>query len=739
MGNMSNMSKPKFDPNAPFEVVDKESSSKPKFDPNAPFEILGIEEEKPSVSKFESAVRGGLQGMPFIGSYTDEVEGGLRAVAQGIPYKEGRQQARDAFKAADEANPVTYGGAQMVGSFVGDIPRFVGKIPHPVTAGLGAAYGALEGGIYGLGASEADLTQGDFSGAAKDASLGASIGAVAPTVLKGVGTGIKKAAEGSSTAAKYAAKKIGRVVADVPEEATDRYIKRRAQVNEARPTEDLMDTIDEKVGKYISDVEKKSEFLRQSREAAKEALEERKMYLKIAREEADFAFKAEREALSRARPPEEMGDSILDVIKSTRRELGEKSGKAFDILESQGVGFQPSSLQKAARNILEDLKIDGKLPPKGPSRDAYMKVDDYVKFLDGYGEDLVPASSLKKIIQNLDELSKDAYDPFKSDFVAKTLAGVRRKFDEALKGSSPEYKDAMKELAPQADFYNRLQEAFKNPDAARAALKNVSNPDSASGRRALTMIKEIDERTGTKLSDVISEYQKAQAVLRSPTKMSGLKQTNPAYNKVLEEDTALRTAQESGQNQISQAAQALEQSKEAAGQFNKIMPNSSESSVNRLKNVLDDKNIKLRRQVEALPDGENLLDEIRDRGALEAFNKDGTRGSRLTVAGTALGTMTGTMAAGFPGATVGAAVGGALGATADKYAGRAVRGALNQTMNLEDAVKRLAPKYQRAFESAGGRGSTAMAVTHYILQQQDPEYRQQMKDIGYQTIQPEDR
>lgn len=180
-------------------------------------EVGDEEKPEPSVSKFESAVRGGLQGMPFIGSYTDEAEGALRAVAQGIPYKEGRSQARDAFKAADEANPVTYGGAQMVGTVVGDIPRFIGKIPTPVTAGLGAAYGALEGGIYGLGASEADLTEGDFSGAASAAGVSAGIGAAVPTALKGLGKLGRAIGEGGGSAFDKIAPRISSRLKDFAE------------------------------------------------------------------------------------------------------------------------------------------------------------------------------------------------------------------------------------------------------------------------------------------------------------------------------------------------------------------------------------------------------------------------------------------------------------------------------------------------------------------------------------------
>lgn len=158
------------------------------------WEEIGAEPvaETPSVSTLESAIRGGVQGVPFIGSFADEAEGAVRALSQRIPYSEGRAQAREAFKAAQEANPITYGGAQVAGGVLGAVPRLV--------PGVGAAFGALEGGIYGLGASEADLTQGDITGAISDAGTGAAIGAAVPLAFAGAGKAIGKLGDVSSEA-----------------------------------------------------------------------------------------------------------------------------------------------------------------------------------------------------------------------------------------------------------------------------------------------------------------------------------------------------------------------------------------------------------------------------------------------------------------------------------------------------------------------------------------------------------
>ena len=131
---------------------------------------------KEKISTLESAIRGGAQGFPFIGSYSDEAEAAARSLLSGTPYKEEREKSRARFAAAEKENPLAYNTANIGVGVFGDIPRAV--------PGLGNLYGAVEGGVYGLGASEADLTEGDISGAVNDTGLGAGIGFAAPKVLR---------------------------------------------------------------------------------------------------------------------------------------------------------------------------------------------------------------------------------------------------------------------------------------------------------------------------------------------------------------------------------------------------------------------------------------------------------------------------------------------------------------------------------------------------------------------------
>lgn len=157
------------------------------------FDDLGFQAEAPiaetpddsSVSKTESFLRGaadaGLLG------FADEAAGAAGAISDVASpnysigdildrYAANRDESRTNFKAAQEANPLTYLGGNLAGglgtAFVpGMAPATLGKI-----AGLGA--------VAGVGSSE----ENNLTGMAKDAATGAAIGGVTHGLLRGAGS-----------------------------------------------------------------------------------------------------------------------------------------------------------------------------------------------------------------------------------------------------------------------------------------------------------------------------------------------------------------------------------------------------------------------------------------------------------------------------------------------------------------------------------------------------------------------
>lgn len=160
--------------------------------------------------QLESLARGAAQGATL--GFADELTGAGEAALVDpfkgkigslddllAAYRQHRDESRAAYKAAQEANPLTYGAGELAGGIAMAPLLGAGEAVQGANVGakiLGAAKaGAAIGAAGALGGSEADVTQGDIAGAAKDTLEGAGLGAaggaafeaVAPTVSKAAG------------------------------------------------------------------------------------------------------------------------------------------------------------------------------------------------------------------------------------------------------------------------------------------------------------------------------------------------------------------------------------------------------------------------------------------------------------------------------------------------------------------------------------------------------------------------
>lgn len=152
--------------------------------------------EEPSA--LESYARGAWQGGTM--GFADELVGGAEALkdkAMGSDealadlYRQHRDESRENFQRAEEANP----GLTTAG-------RVAGGVATALVPGLGPAkgltgavkMGAALGAAQGLGESEADLTKGEVGEAAKDTALGGVLGGAAGGVAHGIAAGVGKVA-----------------------------------------------------------------------------------------------------------------------------------------------------------------------------------------------------------------------------------------------------------------------------------------------------------------------------------------------------------------------------------------------------------------------------------------------------------------------------------------------------------------------------------------------------------------
>jgi len=152
-------------------------------------------QDRPIASRAATAI----SGVPFIGSYADEVVGSMF----GEP---ARDEMRFAQEAMQDTRPGQSAGLQIAGGIAGAVPAVAAAGPSSVASalmsyaprgmvgktlaglGLGAAAGGTEGAIYGYGMGEGEERLGN---AGEQAMFGAGIGGALGAVTPAVGAGVK--------------------------------------------------------------------------------------------------------------------------------------------------------------------------------------------------------------------------------------------------------------------------------------------------------------------------------------------------------------------------------------------------------------------------------------------------------------------------------------------------------------------------------------------------------------------
>jgi hypothetical protein len=140
----------------------------------------------PQVSKTESALRGGAQGVSF--GFADEATARLESIMKGVPYEQALEESRQAYRQAQEANPITYTGSEIAGGILPAlIPTGATQVQAGASLGRLALIGAGTGALSGLGYSEGQ----DIGQVAKDVGIGGLLGGSLPVLGRGVQSAIQ--------------------------------------------------------------------------------------------------------------------------------------------------------------------------------------------------------------------------------------------------------------------------------------------------------------------------------------------------------------------------------------------------------------------------------------------------------------------------------------------------------------------------------------------------------------------
>lgn len=468
--------------------LSKMPSSTPKMEPVKRTEQPGYT---------ESALRGAAQGVTF--GFADELQAKLESLLKGENYDKRVREIRDEYKAAAEANPITYYGADIASGFalpIGAIGGFATKGASTLgKIARSSGSGAIIGGVTGAGTSEAETT-GEL---AKDIGIGTVAGAIAAPVL-----------EGSITAAKGMLGKAGKDIGAI-RDVKDFY---------KYGTEGKALTGPENLRKLTSDAKKtiQSDFIPELEQALKvknqaydlgkkEALEQGRT-VDIKRFE-DLVAKAE-QAGADPKQIEKLRKELSILGKKTevdvtdpgeyqrlyREKLTEESQK----LKESAYQLQIKNAEKAGQKAYKDaerLNKDAIKSLKAELKIKYPTADD--KFLLGLAED---------------QLGGKLKDP--SLAAKEAREKVIREADEAFKGTAPIVNKATGEVlgeaqtGPNQRVLGKLiqtEEGVELPNLSATAALSIEKTADKNAAYAFALAERENQKAIQKLADVYRERQ----------------------------------------------------------------------------------------------------------------------------------------------------------------------------------------------------------------------------------------
>jgi hypothetical protein len=409
-------------------------------------------------SYLSSALGGALQGASL--GTSDEIVGAVRGGIGKLTgegdyselYPKYRDEERTRLKALENANPKTYGGAELAGGLA---PAFVPGLQGEAAVGLGrmAIAGAASGAVQGLGYSE----KKDESGLASDALTGAALGAAPTGLIKAGGVLARKIAQ---TAPAQALKEGAEFLAEkAAPKIKDFAINSLANITSSD---------DAILKKYI----------------------------------------ANRAAVNDARAVDEIGHDVTANVDKLKDMLVNQSRKATDLIPDtfqvpkEAIAYKINELRQSFNNSFTDTAEKAGV--------ALKRIQDRLKTS---SHENMSGRDIKKFIKDLD--AEISYGEKAGEFMTPEHTSkleFRRYLDGLIKDSSPEYKAAMVNVAKKAQALSDAQTHFGRTDATISRLKAIGNRPQ-DRPEVVQALANMDRELGTNLSKE-NEMRKIQEYLR---------------------------------------------------------------------------------------------------------------------------------------------------------------------------------------------------------------------------------
>lgn len=485
--------------------------------------------------------------------------------------------------------------------------------------------------------------------------------------------------------------------------------------------------------------------------------------------------------LEKVHPPPDTVERVSDAIQALKSDISAGSSQAFDTLAKKGHVFPRKYFEKAYTSAIKSLEVEGRAPVSPEALKEYNALVSELVRVKELPETL-QLPSVKRLIQDLDDSVEYAQrfgDVSSRGNVARTK--IRGSIDGLLKQGVPEYRRVMAEVSRKAELLSQVNQRFGTPERIVNQVRGLSG---ANNTRDLQLLQKLQTETRTDLAKPLAPYLESRKILSDSKLLEEAKKALPLYSQWKQAEAAARGVESSAYKRgqkISEEIRSTSSGKNlsiAQSELEKLPPTAtarqraakgsidsetdfldrvSDSfleaertkalsderyiSPNRSENVVksylrNTPKIEDVRRVEALG-GAQLADDLDKLRVTNAFEKGDTAGSRKTIMGAIAGKAFGSVVGGVAGyetseSPIGALVGATAGFSGDRYAGKVFKQVLNAKIGAKEGIAALAPKlgkYAKVLTDAASRGNQSLAATHFLLSQQDPAYRQQLKAL----------
>jgi hypothetical protein len=589
-----------------------------------------------------------------------------------------------------------------------------------------------ERGVKAAGVSAADTLSRGGSGedaidSAKYAAMFQGGADVVPQIAKGLGHG------------------YSRFVAQIPGEDLAYYRANRPAVQSIDPqnTYEEMSAAGremKKRGELIGEQAGRSEAeaIRQAEaeaalkrnQYASTAVRERSEGMGQARELKEGVAKSEAQDLAESENVRRgLATDIAALPKKARAAISASSQAATELAIASGKNVKIAPFRAVAQRNLNDLLVT--LSDEGGEQAQAIK--KWLSRLDTLEDKVIPVAKFRRLTQDLDDDIEHIYAAQAAGQRigpgGRALMDIRRGMSEKAKKIIPGYRQAMKETSTKMGPLKDFQEQFGNdPDAIYRQMGDIHSP----GREArLGALEAADTAFGGGIKPNLDKLKDIQGRDYAPQ---------------LEKAKSIEGLDYEGNYELPNLFVEAEKGRKIGEAAEKFKPEYARGKdiADLSKGLGKDENARAfmekygrrpeqfndrRKQMEAiaLAEGKPInyyTDQARNAYVKRAMTGGQIQGSRLTKLGAEAGGAVAEAAGMHGGSKIMSFLGSTAGAVSDVVGKTVVR-------KIVDAIDSpRGQKFAQIYSEAAKRGPQAIAITHTMLMQKDPEYKQLMEETG---------